>query len=106
MTWSGTVRAALVDSRSTRRAQPADHLGRRRRQPRVGRARRAVRPARSCWPSSAASPARFAPYVDLYHRALAQFGKPPLPVGVHSPGFIAETDDEAADMLWPHYEAC
>ena len=31
-------------------------------------------------------PARFAPYVDLYHRALAQLGQPTLPVAVHSPG--------------------
>ena len=49
-------------------------------------------------------PARFAPYVDLYHRALAQLGQPTLPVAVHSPGFVAATDQEAADILWPHQE--
>ncbi len=48
-------------------------------------------------------PARFAPYVDLFHRALAQLGKPELPVAVHSPGFVAATDQEAADILWPHH---
>jgi probable LLM family oxidoreductase len=47
--------------------------------------------------------ARFAPYVDLYHRACAQLGKPLRPVGVHSPGFVAETDDAAREKLWPHY---
>lgn len=46
---------------------------------------------------------RFAPYVDLFHRALTQTGQPDLPVAVHSPGFIAATDAEAADILWPHY---
>jgi len=49
-------------------------------------------------------PARFAPYADLYHRALAQFEKPVQPIGVHSPGFIGETDDEARELLWPHYK--
>ena len=27
----------------------------------------------------------------------------PLPVGVHSPGHVAATDDEAMDQMWPHY---
>lgn len=46
---------------------------------------------------------RFAPYVDLYHRACDQLGRPVRPVGVHSPGFIANTDEEAQETLWPHY---
>jgi probable LLM family oxidoreductase len=46
---------------------------------------------------------RFAPYVDLYHRACAQLGKPARPIGVHSPGFIAESDEIAQEKLWPHY---
>jgi probable LLM family oxidoreductase len=50
------------------------------------------------------SPERFAPYVDLYHRALAQMEMPDLPVGVHSPGHIAETDAQAAEELWPDYK--
>ena len=49
-------------------------------------------------------PARFAPFVDLYHRALAEFGAPDLPVGVHSPGHIAATDDDAREQLWPHWQ--
>jgi probable LLM family oxidoreductase len=44
---------------------------------------------------------RFRSYVDLYYHALAQRGVPPLPVGVHSPGHIAETDAQAADEIWP-----
>jgi len=46
--------------------------------------------------------ARFAPYVDLYQRALHEFGHPTLPVGVHSPGHVADTDEEAREQLWPH----
>jgi len=46
---------------------------------------------------------RFAPYIDLYQRACAQLGKPLRPIGVHSPGFIAETDEAAREILWPHY---
>jgi probable LLM family oxidoreductase len=49
-------------------------------------------------------PARFAPYVDLFHRALAQLEQPALPVAVHSPGFIQETDEAAREILWPHYK--
>ena len=45
--------------------------------------------------------ARFAPLVDLYHQALDRFGAP-APVGVHSPGHVADTDDLARDQLWPH----
>jgi probable LLM family oxidoreductase len=47
--------------------------------------------------------ARFAPYIDLYQRACAQLGRPVRPVGVHSPGFVAETDEIAQEKLWPHY---
>ncbi len=47
---------------------------------------------------------RFAPFVDLYQRALTQFEHPQLPVGVHSPGHIAATDEQAKDDLWPHWQ--
>ena len=50
-------------------------------------------------------PLRFAPYVDLYHRALAEFGQDTQPVGVHSHGYVARTDGQALDESWPHYEA-
>lgn len=50
-------------------------------------------------------PARFAPYVDLYHRAFREFGRPAKPVGVHSPGYVAETDEQAREELWPDYKA-
>ncbi|QOC25635.1 LLM class flavin-dependent oxidoreductase [Microbacterium hominis] len=48
---------------------------------------------------------RFRPYVDLYHRSLASFGHTaPMPVGVHSPGHIADTDAQAWDELYPAME--
>ena len=50
-------------------------------------------------------PARFKPFVDLYHRALEEFGHPSLPVAVHSPGFVADTDDDAREQLYPHFKA-
>jgi probable LLM family oxidoreductase len=49
-------------------------------------------------------PKRFAPYVDLYHRANQQFGRPSKPIGVHSPGYVAATDEEARDELWGDYK--
>jgi probable LLM family oxidoreductase len=49
------------------------------------------------------SPARFAPYSDLYHRALEQFGREALPIGVHSPGHVAATDEQAREEFWPRY---
>jgi probable LLM family oxidoreductase len=49
-------------------------------------------------------PTRFAPYADLYRRAFAQLGRPVLPIGVHSPGYVAETDQQAREELWPDYK--
>jgi probable LLM family oxidoreductase len=48
-------------------------------------------------------PARFAPYVDLYRQASEQFGTIALPVGMHSPGFVAETDEQARELFYPGY---
>ncbi len=50
-------------------------------------------------------PARFKPYADLFGRALAGFGKPAVPFGIHSPGHVAATDAEARERFWPHYKA-
>jgi probable LLM family oxidoreductase len=48
---------------------------------------------------------RFTPLADLYRRALDELGVEPLPVGIHSPGHVAPTDEQAREELWPHYEA-
>ncbi len=47
--------------------------------------------------------ARFAPFSALFHQALEQFGHTPKPVGLHSPGHVAATDEQARDEFWPHY---
>ena len=49
-------------------------------------------------------PKRFRAYVDLYHRALTQFGRAAKPIGVHSPGYVAATDEVAREELWPDYK--
>ena len=49
------------------------------------------------------SPERFTPLVDLYHRALGQQGLPALPIGLHTLGFVAATDEEAIEIQWPFY---
>lgn len=50
-------------------------------------------------------PRSFAPLVELYHRALAHHGHGARPVGVHAPGYVAATDEQAREELWPHYAA-
>jgi probable LLM family oxidoreductase len=47
-------------------------------------------------------PSRFRPFVDLYRSQTEGTG---LPVGVHSPGFVAATDAEARELLFPHFKA-
>lgn len=49
-------------------------------------------------------PKRFAPYADLFRRALKERGKPELPVGVHSHGFVGETDAQAKEDLFADYK--
>ena len=46
-------------------------------------------------------PVRFRPFVELFRDATADH---PLPVGVHSPGFIADTDAQARELLFPHFK--
>jgi probable LLM family oxidoreductase len=51
-------------------------------------------------------PRQFAPHVDLYRRAGAQAGHPPeqLKVGLHVFGFVADTQQAAADTIYPGWE--
>jgi probable LLM family oxidoreductase len=48
-------------------------------------------------------PERFRPLVDLYRRALAQYGQRELPVGLHTLGYVAASDEEAIETQWPHW---
>jgi probable LLM family oxidoreductase len=49
------------------------------------------------------SPARFAPFSQLFHLALEKLGRATLPIGVHSPGHVASTDEKAREEFWPRY---
>jgi probable LLM family oxidoreductase len=49
------------------------------------------------------SPARFRPLADLFREALRRLEMPARPIGVHSPGHIADTDEAAREELFPHY---
>jgi probable LLM family oxidoreductase len=106
VTWEGNTRAAL----NNMQVHPTTEGGHMRAWVGVGGSPESVvRAASYGLPLMLAiiggEPARFKPFVDLYHRALTQFEKPTQPVGVHSPGYIAETDAQARDEVWPHAEA-
>jgi probable LLM family oxidoreductase len=103
VTWSGNTRASLNNNE----VFPHTESGLSAWVGVGGSPESVVRAARHGLPLMLAiiggEPARFAPYVDLFHRALAKFDQPSLPVGVHSPGFVAETDAEARDLVFPHW---
>lgn len=106
VTWSGNTRAPLTDQP----VYPLTESGSIKTWVGVGGSPESVvRAATYRLPLMLAiiggNPERFAPLVDLYHRALEQLGAPTLPVGVHSPGHVADTDDQARDELWPHFKA-
>ena len=106
VTWSGRTRPALTDQR----VFPPTESGSIKTWIGVGGSPESViRAAHYGLPLMLAiiggAPLSFAPLVDLYHRALAQFEKPALAIGEHSPGYIAATDAQARDEMWPHYEA-
>lgn len=105
VTWQGTTRAALHEAD----VYPKTESGRLSTWVGVGGSPQSVvRTAQYGFPLMLAiiggSPARFAPYVDLYRRAAAQLGTPAHPVGMHSPGFVADTDEEAREIVWPRYQ--
>jgi alkanesulfonate monooxygenase SsuD/methylene tetrahydromethanopterin reductase-like flavin-dependent oxidoreductase (luciferase family) len=68
----------------------------------------AVRAARHGLPLTLAiiggSPRRFRPFADMCLDALHRFKQPVLPIAVHSPGYVADTDEAAKNDLWPHYQ--
>lgn len=104
VTWSGTTRAPLENAD----VFPKTASGRLPAWVGVGGSPQSViRTAKHGLPMMLAiiggGAERFAPYVDLYRRAAEQFGTTPQPVGMHSPGFVADTDEAAAEVFWPHY---
>lgn len=50
-------------------------------------------------------PARFLPFANLYREIQQELGVDAMPLGVHSPGHIAATDEQAREELWQHFAA-
>ncbi|MET7280130.1 LLM class flavin-dependent oxidoreductase [Kribbella sp. NPDC005582] len=105
VTWEGTVRAALDNAD----VYPKTESGRLTTWVGVGGSPQSVvRTAFYGLPLMLAiiggAPDRFAPYLDLYKRASEQFGTVAHPVGMHSPGFIADTDEAAKEIYYPRYK--
>lgn len=106
VTWSGSMRAGL----SNQEVYPKTEGGKIPLRVGVGGSPESVlRAARLNIPMALAiiggDPARFEPFARLYKETLAKLGMPELPVSVHSPGHVAETDDQAIEEAWPGYEA-
>ncbi len=106
VTWRGTVRPPLEGLH----AYPKTASGRLRTWVGVGGSPESVvRAAGHGLPLMLAiiggEPARFAPYADLFRRALTELGRPELPIGVHAPGYVAEDDRTAREELFPHFKA-
>ncbi len=104
--WSGRTRSALTGQH----VYPPVETGRLKTWVGVGGSPESViRAARHHLPLMLAiiggSPKRFTAFADLYRRALTQFSLDPLPIGAHSPGHVADTDEQAREELWPHYQA-
>jgi len=105
VTWSGTTRAALDNAD----VFPKTEHGLRAWVGVGGTPESVVRAARHGYGLMLAiiggAAGRFRPFVDLYHRSLTEFGRDRLPVGVHSPGHIAETDERAWEEAYPGFQA-
>jgi len=104
VTWSGQLRAPL----SNQTVYPPSETGTLRTWVAVGGSPESVvRAAHYGLPLMLAiiggSPQRFTGYSELYRQMLQRFGKPMLPIGVHSPGHVADTDEQAREELWPHH---
>ena len=105
VTWSGTMRAGLQNQE----VYPKTEAGSIPLRVGVGGSPDSVvRAARLGIPMALAiiggDPARFAPFSNLYRERLAEYGKPQLPVSIHSPGHIADSDEQAIEELWPSYQ--
>jgi len=105
VTWAGRLRSPL----SNQTVYPPSETGTLHTWVAVGGSPESVvRAAKYGFPLMLAiiggNPQRFNGYTELYKQMLQRFGKPMLPIGVHSPGHVAATDEQAKEDIWPHYE--
>lgn len=101
--WKGTIRPPVVD----KQVYPTTAAGRLPAWIAVGGTPESVvRAARYAMPLVLAviggSPSAFVQFADLHREALKQLGHPELPIGMHSPGHVAATDELAREQLFPH----
>src|SRR5262245_16946906 len=100
VTWSGQSRSAL----NKQTIYPPIESGTLRSWVGVGGSPESVvRAARYGFPLTLAiiggNPHRFMPFVQLYTQALEKYSKPSLPIAVHSPGHVADSDEQAREDL-------
>src|SRR5690606_24286133 len=105
VSWKGTTRPELIDAD----VFPKTDKGRLDTAVGVGRSPESViRAVRYGFPVVFAiiggSPERFAPYVELYRHAVKDLKATEHPIGIHSPGLVAETDEEAKRLAWPNFK--
>lgn len=105
VTWEGSVRGPLTGAQ----VYPKTEAGTLRTWIGVGGSPESViRAARYNIPMMLAiiggDPSRFVPFADLYRRALGEFGLDERPIGVHAPGFVAATDEQAHELMFPHFK--
>lgn len=110
VTWQGTTRGALTDQLIY---PPLEGAG---AAPRPfptwvavgGSPQSVVRAAKYDFPLMLAiiggAAERFAPFARVYREAQVHFGHTSAHVGFHSPGHVADTDEEAREQLWPYYK--
>lgn len=48
-------------------------------------------------------PRGFRPLADLYREAMGKYGHPMQQMATHSPGHVADTDEQAREELFPHW---
>jgi len=105
VTWRGDTRAALTKQRVF---PPVEHGTLKTWIGVGGSPESVIRAAQYALPLMLAiiggDPKRFRHYTELYRDALRQLGTPQLPIGIHSPGYVADSDAQARDELWPDYK--
>ena len=105
VTWRGQLRPALTNQH----VYPALESGVLRTWVAVGATPESVlRAARYDLPLMlgivGGDPQRFQPFVEIYRQAFEKLKRPMQALGVHSPGYVAETDARAREEYWVAYK--
>lgn len=106
VTWSGTIRPPLTDQR----VYPPTESGRLTSWIGVGGSPESVvRSVQYRIPMMLAiiggAPDQFIPYANYYRDLQEANDIEPMPLGMHSPGYVAATDEQAREELFDHFTA-